>query len=80
MSTLEHEVIEKFYQLDKDARQRVRTVIERETEADTKPFDFDAWVRDVEAIREQIRASNGGVFPFVDAVTLLRQIRDGEDE
>lgn len=32
MSALEHEVIEKFRLLDKDAQYRVREVIERETE------------------------------------------------
>lgn len=30
MSTLEREIIEKFHQLDRDAQQRVRELIERE--------------------------------------------------
>jgi len=78
MSALEHEIIEKFHQLDKDAQQRVKTLIEQETEKSN--FDFAAWVRDIETMREQISADHGGTFPHIDAVTMLREIRDGEDD
>ncbi len=88
MSTLEHEIIEKFRQLEPDARQRVQTLINQEMEpaaGETLPpeqaaFDFAAWMRDIEAWQEQVRREHGGVFPRVDATTLLREIRDGEDE
>jgi hypothetical protein len=33
MTTLEQEIIEKFHQLDKNAKQRVRALIERETDS-----------------------------------------------
>lgn len=78
MSALEQEVIEKFRLLDKAAQQRVRKLIDQETEVGE--FDYEAWMRDIEAIRAEIRADNGGTFPQIDAVTLLREIRDGEDD
>ncbi len=82
MSALEQEIIEKFNRLDKDAQQRVRNFIERKAGAEqvSTSFDYDSWIREVEAIREQIRASHGGTFPSIDAVGMLREIRDGEDE
>ena len=81
MSALESEVIEKFYQLDKQAQLRVRAVIEQETAledtpVDQAPFDFDEWVRDIEMIREDIKASHQGVFPKIDVVEMLREIRN----
>lgn len=78
MSTLEHQIIELFHQLDHDAQQRVRASILQE--ADVLPFDFDAWVNDVEAIRREIHASHGDQIPAMDVIGLLRDIRDGEDE
>jgi hypothetical protein len=82
MSTLERELIDKFHQLDRDAQQRVRLLIEQETDATphTAGFDFAAWQREVEAIRADIRVAHGGIFPQIDVVTMLREIRDGEDE
>jgi hypothetical protein len=84
MSTLEREVIEKFHQLDKDAQKRVRELIVQETasveQAETTTFDYDAWFRDVESLRQEIRASHGDKLPPMDVVGILRDIRDGEDE
>ena len=83
MSTLEGEIIEKFHQLDKDAKQRVREMIVRETgseeQADTSAFNYDAWFRDVETLRQQI-GIDGDKLPPIDVVDILRDIRDGEDE
>lgn len=84
MSTLEREVIEKFHQLDKDAQKRVRELIVQETDltgqADASGFNYDAWFRDVESLRQEIRANHGDKLPPMDVVGMLRDIRDGEDE
>ena len=79
MNTLEQEIIEKFRQLDQEARQRVRALIV-EQDADAAVFDFDTWAAEVESIRQQIRASHGDQFPKTSVVDILRDIRDGEDE
>lgn len=84
MSTLEHEIIEKFHQLDKDAQKRVRELIAQEADSEEQAvastFDYDAWFRDVETLREEIRESHGDKLPPMDVVGILRDIRDGEDE
>lgn len=84
MSTLEREVIEKFHQLDKAAQKRVRELIVQETDltdqTDASDFDYDAWFRDVESLRQEIRESHGHKLPSMDVVGILRDIRDGEDE
>jgi hypothetical protein len=84
MSALEQEIMAKFYQLDKEAQKRVRMMIEQtldeENSISSEPFDYEAWMERVKAIREKIREDNGGVFPNIDAIGLLREIRNGEDE
>jgi len=84
MSALEREVVEKFHQLDKDAQKRVRDLIAQESpsaeQVDTPDFDYDAWLRDVETLREAMRANHGEKLPPMDVVGLLQDIRDGEDE
>jgi hypothetical protein len=89
MTTLEQEVIEKFRKLDKAAQARVRAVITQAAEedaeevwtpADPATFDYEAWFAQGEAIRERIKARPGGVFPEIDAIGILREIRDGEDD
>jgi hypothetical protein len=47
-------------------------------QADTSEFDFAASSREIEALREQIRARQ--VLSPLDVVGMLRDIRDGEDE
>jgi hypothetical protein len=85
MSTLEREIIEKFHQLAPAAKQRVWALIEQEIaaevqQADTSEFDYAAWFREVETLRQQIRASHGDDLPPLDVVGMLRDIREGEDE
>lgn len=81
MNILEQEIIEKFHQLDSAGQQRVRELIMQDSTASIKTdFDYHAWLRDVEAIRDDIRASNAGKLPPIDVVGMLRDIRDGEDE
>jgi hypothetical protein len=80
MTTLEYEIIEKFQQLDNDAKQRIRLFINQENTSLQPEFDYDAWFMRAEAIREEIRQENGGTFPQIDVVGILRSIRDREDE
>jgi uncharacterized protein YecA (UPF0149 family) len=84
MSTLEREIIEKFHQLDQEARRRVRQVILQETEAveesAEQTFRMCDWLEEVEQLRRQIRERQGEGRPALDVVGLLRSIRDGEDE
>lgn len=82
MSALEREILEKFHQLQPAAKQRIRALIEQETAAEVEQgaFDYDGWFRNVETLRQQIRASQGNKLPPVDVVGMLRDIRDGEDE
>jgi hypothetical protein len=84
MSTLEREIIEKFHQLDKEARRRVRQVILQATEAVEEPaeqtFRMGEWLEEVEQLRRQIRGRQGEGRPALDVVGPLRSIRDDEDE
>jgi hypothetical protein len=84
MSALEREIVEKFHQLDKDAQKRVREVIDQATgsedQAGASAFDYESWLRDVETLRQEIRASHGDKLSSMDVIGLLRDIRDGEDE
>lgn len=52
---------------------------QHDTQQET-PFDYEEWFASIEAIREDIRQSHGGVFPKIDAISILRDIRDGEDD
>jgi len=79
MSALEHEILEKFHQLDVAAQQRVEAAIAQETARATS-FNYDAWIREVETIRQEIRTEHDGQHPAINVVELLRDIRDGEDE
>jgi hypothetical protein len=78
MSTLEHQIIELFHQLDHDAQQRVRASILQTT--DEPPFDYDAWFYDIESLRQEIHAGYGDQRPTMDVIGMLRDIRDGKDE
>jgi len=55
MNVLEREIIDKFHQLDKLAKKRVRALIERETEAETTgdevslSEDHQSWVEFINA-------------------------------
>lgn len=84
MNALEREVIEKFHQLDKAAQKRVRELIVQQTdltgETDASAFDYEAWFRDVELLRHEIRTSHGDKLHSMDVVGILRDIRNGEDE
>jgi hypothetical protein len=78
MQSPEQEIIEKFHQLPHDAQIRVRAMLA--AEAANPAFDFDAWVRDIETVRAQIRESGGSLVAGEDAIAMLRDIREGDDE
>lgn len=85
MRSLEDELVEKFRLLDKEAQKRVRALIEQEVESDVRQggesrFDYDAWFRDVENLRQEMQTQHGGTLPAIDVVSLLRDLRDGKDE
>ncbi len=80
MSAIEREILEKFYQLQTPAKQRVLAMMEQvvaseleRTEAAT--FDYAAWSQEVEALREQIYVGQGEQQSSIDVVGLLRDIR-----
>lgn len=76
MSALEREILEKFHMLQPDEKLRVRALIEQET---ASVFDYAAWRRDIEALRNEISAGQTRS-PAADVIDILRDIRDGEDE
>ncbi len=85
MQSLEHELIEKFRLLDKEAQKRVRALIEQEMESDIQQggeseFDYDAWFRDVENLQKEMRTQRESTSLSIDVVNLLRDLRNGEDE
>jgi hypothetical protein len=85
MSALEREILEKFHQLPPAAKRRVRALIEQDVASEFNPadglaFSYAAWMRDVEALRQQIRTGYGDNRPPINVVGMLRDIRDGEDE
>ena len=83
MQSPEYELIEKFRLLDKEAQKRVRALIEQETDIQQggeSGFDYDAWFRDVEDLRQEMQTRHGGRLSTIDVVSLLRDIRNGEDE
>lgn len=79
MGILEQEIIAKFHQLDAAAQQRVRDILLNEF-SEQEVFNFDKWVADVQAIRQEIRSEHDGQYPMINGVDMLRDIRDSEDE
>lgn len=85
MNTLEHEIMEKFRQLQPSAKRRIRALIDQETSTEIEQpasasFDYAGWLRNVEALRQQIRANQNEKQVPMDVIGMLRDIRDGEDE
>ena len=83
MSELEHEIIEKFHQLDRDAQKRVRRLIDQEIEAveqiDPSSFDYDLWLAEIDAIRITLRPDASGRVPSAsELVNEAREERDAE--
>jgi hypothetical protein len=80
MNTLEREIMDKFHQLQPAAKLRVRALIEQVMTQEAEVFDYDTWFREVEALRQQIRAIHEDNLTSLDAVGILHDMRDGENE
>lgn len=72
MSALEHEIIEKFQQLQPDEKQRVLQILKDTLQP---AFDYDAWWAEVEALQTDIRARLGET-ATVGALSLLDELRE----
>lgn len=75
MSALEQEIVEKFDQLDDEGRQRVlRLLNERPAK-----FNWHEWFADIDRLNAEMLAKNDDFTP-IDAVSMLREMRNGDDE
>lgn len=74
MSALEQEILDKIRLLDRPAKQRVAEFLSQDLSAS---FDIDAWLRDVERIREEIALRTGNP-QGVSVMDLLDELRDEE--
>lgn len=75
------DILEQVKQLSPDEQDAlVQQILTLQTSPRASDFDYDEWFASIEAIREDIRQSHGGVFPKIDAISILRDIRDGEDD
>lgn len=71
MSLLEKEIVEKFQQLDKAAKERVLDIL---LQTPSKTFDYDQWWSEVDALQAQMRARLGED-AIIGAVDLLAELR-----
>lgn len=74
MSALEQEILEKIHLLDRPAKQRVFDLLAREL---TSPFDIDAWLADLQDIRDAVAQRTGNP-AGVSVLDLLEEARDEE--
>lgn len=74
MSALEQEIIEKFHQLEPDAKRRVLETLTLDAQSS---FDYDAWWARVEALQASIRARLGEG-ETVGTLSLLDELREEE--
>lgn len=81
MSALEQEIMDRFYQLEADAKQRIFKLIQEEVITETKAsepdFDYEAWWADVRALQASIR-SHLGEGEVVGALSMLDDLREEE--
>ena len=80
MNTIEHEIMDKYLQLDSAARKRIRALIELEDQTVSSGFNFDTWFHEVEALWKAARNTSDSSQSPLDVVELLRDIRDGSEE
>ncbi len=74
MSALEQEILEKIQLLDRPAKQRLFDLLARDL---TSHFDVDAWLADLEKIRNEIAQRTGNP-AGVSALDLLEEVRNEE--
>lgn len=72
MSALEEELIEKIRKLDDAGKLRV---LEFVNQVEPKEFDFEAWMHEARAFRQQLREKYGEDF-VVDSISLLHEARE----
>lgn len=72
MSALEQEIVEKFQQLDMDAKQRVLTYLES---AIRSTFNYAGWWADVEALQNEMQ-NRLGEQETTGALSLLDELRE----
>jgi hypothetical protein len=72
MSALEKEILEKFRQLEPDAKQRVLETLTLDAQSS---FDYEAWWAEVENLQADIRARLGDT-ATVGALSLLDELRE----
>ncbi len=71
MSALEREIIEKFHQLDDEAKLRVLEKIQQDA---PQGFDYETWWKQVEALQSSIRARIGD--QPANVLSLLEELRE----
>lgn len=69
MTALEKEMIEEFRKLDKAHQQQALQIIKN---MQPKPFDFDEWMANAEALHEQLKA-DGQLVRVQDLLDELRE-------
>ena len=78
------DILEQVKQLKPEERQtlvqEILSLIVDDPRHSFAGFNYDEWFAYIEAIREDIRQSHGGIFPQIDAISILRDIRNGEDD
>lgn len=72
MSTLEQDIIEKFQQLQSDAKHRVLRILSDSVESS---FDYATWWEDVDTLQADIRTRLGET-QKVGALSLLDELRE----
>lgn len=78
MNALEREIIEKFNQLDPDARKRIRQLIQNDTtitQSGDTAFNFEVWLSEVATLQSDIQA-HLGEGQTVGALSLLDELRE----
>lgn len=71
-TTMEAEIVDKFFKLDEEAQQRVRSQI---LSGPKKEFDMKAWLARGDELREKIK-ERLGEGNYVDAQELLDEVRE----
>lgn len=72
MSILEQEIIQKFQELESDAKQRVLQILTANTQT---LFDYDKWWNEVEKLQTDIQSRLGDKYT-VGALSLLDELRE----
>ena len=72
MHVIEQEIIEKFQQLDPEAKQRILHAL---SDSIRRSFDYDKWWDEVNTLQAEIR-NRLGANATIDAISLLDELRE----